>query len=190
VDCQCVRAHPRALRGWLWAADSARRSGQWAVSSRLRQRRGFAQLHQVRARPTVAEPGWRERARVLRPRRYAQLQDRQYARIVSADLERPGYRLPDLVGGLPDPCNRPAKRRLRNAGPLGAEDDPYRRIPIVEVYEALTGREAGCGKLSCPHRDHADENPLCSLGADSFYCHSCGANGGIHQLASAGLKAD
>jgi hypothetical protein len=112
----------------------------------------------------------------------------RHARIVFADQHRPPYKLDELVGELPDPCDRPVVRRLHTGARGLAADDPYKRIPIAEVYEALTGREAPeRGKVRCPQRDHADNYPSCSLGLDSFFCHSCGASGGVYQLASAVL---
>lgn len=138
--------------------------------------------------PTVACVSCKERGRVLRLAGSRHGASGRYARIVFADLQRPGYRLHDLVGELPDPKDRPAVRHHTAGGPSFDDDDPYKRIPIIDVYEALTGNEGSLGhKVRCPHRDHPDHEPSCDLSDDCWICRSCGAGGGAYQLASAVL---
>ncbi len=159
-----------------------------AANQRLIHAIGYRIDERGRQVPTVADAVCRERARVLRLAGTRNFKTGRHARIVFADLHRPPYRLDELVGELPDPRDWPIARKLRNGGPSFDDDDPYKRIPIAEVYEALTGHEApGRGKVRCPHRDHVNNYPSCSLGADSFFCHACGAAGGNYQLASAVL---
>src|SRR5207248_5372386 len=55
-------------------------------------------------RPNVADPQCRERARVMRLAGTINYKTGQYARVVEADLQLPGYRLEELVGDLPDPA--------------------------------------------------------------------------------------
>lgn len=70
-------------------------------------------------------------------------------------------------------------------------------LPNIEaVYTAVTGRgpetfgrRTGAEVLvSCPSPSHPDRHPSCSLNATkgAFYCHACGAKGGILDLPVVG----
>lgn len=138
----------------------------------------------------VADWQCRDRHRVMRLAGTVNFKTGQYARILYADFHRPGYPIGDFIGRLadPPPKPKPPKRRLEDfyGGP-----DPYEAIPAVVYYEALTGREAGRGLVQCPHPDHPDSDPSCSLGSGDrshlWKCHACDRAGGIYQMASAVL---
>jgi hypothetical protein len=163
---------------------------EWIAQANLRliHALGYRFDRHGRQVPTVGDPACKDRGRVLRLAGSRHGKSGRYARIVFADLQRPGYPVKDLVGDLPDPKDRPAVRTHRNGGPSFSDDDPYKRIALIDVYQALTGREGSLGrKVRCPHRDHPDVEPSCNLYDETFRCWSCGAYGGIYQLASAVL---
>jgi hypothetical protein len=137
-------------------------------------------------RPTVADPQCRERARVMRLAGTVNYKTGQYARVVDADLQLPGYRLEELVGNLPDPEPPPARPRSTS----GSSTDTYKRIPPPEYFQRLAGiRVPRGGLVQCPAPLHDDTHPSCSVGAEpetGWCCHaaSCGARGTIYDLAS------
>lgn len=59
-------------------------------------------------------------------------------------------------------------------------NDPLRAIDLREVWLELTGEEIG----RCPHPDHDDQTPSCSVSSEKWYCHACGARGDIIDLGS------
>jgi hypothetical protein len=140
--------------------------------------------------PTVACVTCKERGRVLRLAGSRHGESGRYARIVFADLWRAGYTLDELVGDLPDAQDQGAARRERRGAQRSYGDDPYERLSILEVYEALTGNQASATrKVHCPHRDHPDPHPSCDLdeAKNCWTCRSCGRGGSVYQLASAVL---
>lgn len=135
--------------------------------------------------PTVADVKCRDRPRLLRLAGTRNGKSGRYSRIIYADRFLAPYNVRDLVGDLPDPVDRPAVHRHRNGGPVSDDDDPFKRISLLEVYEAATGREAsGRGRVRCPSRDHEDVHPSCSINEREFCCHACGACGAHYQLVS------
>jgi hypothetical protein len=138
-------------------------------------------------KPNVADVRCKERARVMRLAGTVNYKTGQYARIVEADYQLPGYPLEELVGDLPDPAPPTAPARPRRAI---EHDDPYKRIPPPEYFERLAGISVPRGGLvSCPAPWHDDVHPSCSVGVDAtqgWCCHSasCGARGAIYDLAS------
>ena len=137
-------------------------------------------------KPNVADLACKERARVLRLAGTVNHKTGRYARIVHADFELPGYPIGELVGDLPDPTPRVARRRDRSID----HDDPYKRIAPPVYFEALAGiTVTRDGLVRCPAVGHQDQHPSCSVGTDSstgWCCHSgtCGARGAIYDLAS------
>jgi hypothetical protein len=67
-------------------------------------------------------------------------------------------------------------------------EDPYRRIPAADYMVRLAGRKPNReGKVRCPAPGHVDEHPSCSVtgpNPECWHCQSCGAAGGIYDLAS------
>ena len=139
--------------------------------------------------PTVADPAVKDRGRVLRLAGTRNFKTGRHARIVYADLMLPGYRIADLVGDLADPQKKVlARRHTPNGGAGFTHDDPYKRIPLQDVYEALTGRYVPeRGRVTCPHADHPDANPSCNVTDWEWHCYGCGAGGAIYDMASAVL---
>jgi hypothetical protein len=68
-------------------------------------------------------------------------------------------------------------------------DDPYKRIAPVDYFRRLAGIEVpASGLVRCPHPDHDNRTPSCSVGpnaASGWCCHGCHAQGAIYDLASA-----
>jgi hypothetical protein len=131
-----------------------------------------------------ADRACRDRARLLRVAGSPNHKRGEWARIVQADLALPAYRLAELVGDLPD-----EDRSWLRRPPMPAEhDDPYRRIPAAEYMVRLAGRKPNReGMVRCPAPGHADEHPSCSVtgpNPECWHCQSCGAAGGIYDLAS------
>ncbi len=140
--------------------------------------------------PTIACVACKERGRVLRLAGSRHGETGRYARIVFADFWRAGYTLDELIGDLPDPKDQPAVHRPYVSASTRNGGDPYERLSILEVYEALTGNAASTTrKVHCPHRDHPDPDPSCNLDAtkNCWTCRSCGRGGSVYQLASAVL---
>jgi hypothetical protein len=104
------------------------------------------------------------------------------ARILYADFRSPGWPVARLVGDLADP--RPATRRVAPPARL----DDLELIPAPVYYERITGMSAGRdGRVRCPAAWHEDRNPSARVWEEpgrGWYCFSCGAGGGIYQLAS------
>lgn len=78
------------------------------------------------------------------------------------------------------------------------QQDVLSTITIIEIYERLTGNRVGSAGthgrsilVRCPHRDHEDVHPSCSLQPDkNFYkCFSCKAKGGVFQMVIDAGKA-
>jgi len=137
-------------------------------------------------KPNVADPACAERSRVMRLAGTVNGKTGAYARIIEADLQLSPYPIEQLVGELPDPTSRIARR----AGHQGESRDPYKRISPPEYFEKLAGivvpRD---GLVSCPAPGHVDRNPSCSVGTSpdqGWCCHAggCAARGAIYDLAS------
>jgi hypothetical protein len=63
--------------------------------------------------------------------------------------------------------------------------DPLRSIPANQNLPALTGEVVlSSGRTRCPMPDHPDEHPSCKCYGTRWVCFSCGAQGGIIDLAS------
>lgn len=126
-----------------------------------------------------------DRGRLMRLSGTVNYKRGRHARIISADLARPPYRLRDLVGGLPDLEGR---RRPRRVGRWVPDDDPYKRIPPPDYFLAIAGVEVpDRGLVSCPAPDHEDTHPSCNVGDDAatgWWCHGCARGGSIYDLAS------
>jgi hypothetical protein len=138
--------------------------------------------------PTVADPACSHRHQPMRLAGSRHGETGRYARVIYADFTAPPFSYETLVGDLPDPRDQPAIREHRSGDSNFDDDDPYKRIPILDAYERLTGWEGSTRhKVRCPHRDHPDNDPSCDLKSDYFICRSCSAAGGIYQLASAVL---
>jgi hypothetical protein len=137
----------------------------------------------------VADWQCRDRSRVMRLAGTINWKSGRYAQVKFADFHRPGYAIGDLIGDLEDPPPKPKPPRPKVSAIDGP--DPYDGIPAVDYYERFTGREVGRGLVRCPHADHEDHNPSCSLGSGAtatvWKCHGCGRGGGIYQMASAVL---
>ncbi|MGA2930105.1 MAG: hypothetical protein ABSG43_29770 [Solirubrobacteraceae bacterium] len=127
----------------------------------------------------------RDRSRLVRLAGSPNYKRGEWARIVHADLALPAYTLGELVGDLPDIEHeqppRPAARGSRAR-------DRYRRIPAAQYMIRLAGRRPNrAGFVRCPAPDHRDEHPSCHVGGpnpECWQCMSCGAAGGIYDLAS------
>ena len=140
-------------------------------------------------KPNVADPACRDRSRVMRLAGTVNGKNGTHGRIVEADFQLAGYPVEQLVGDLPDPT--PSTPTVASARRRVDHEDPYKRIPPPEYFEALAGIDVPPrgGLVSCPAAAHEDRNPSCSVGADStqgWKCHggSCGAGGAIYDLAS------
>jgi hypothetical protein len=141
-------------------------------------------------KPNVADPAVKDRSRVLRLAGTVNYKTRQYARILEADFQLPGYPLAELIGDLPDPTSpSPATRPRHPRDPI-AHRDPYKQISPAEYFQKLAGIDVPQrGLLRCPAPWHEDRHPSCSVGASAsqgWCCHagSCGARGAIYDLAS------
>jgi hypothetical protein len=128
----------------------------------------------------------KDRSRLLRLAGSRNYKTGDHARILDADLALAPYRLGELVGDLPDPEPKQAGLAVHACRRDG--DDPYRRIPASEYMTRLAGRKADrAGFVRCPAPGHADEHPSCSVRGphrECWRCMSCGASGGIYDLAS------
>jgi DNA primase len=77
------------------------------------------------------------------------------------------------------------------------DDDPLRRISIVEAYQYVTGLSGTTHRngqhyiVRCPAEDHPDRHPSCSLnlGSDTWKCFACGKKGGKIQMVIEAEKA-
>jgi hypothetical protein len=129
------------------------------------------------------DPQSKDRGRILRLAGTVNYKTGEWARIVRADLHLPGYDIRSLIGDLPDP--KPAAKRV---GVRIDHDDPYRRVSPPEYFWKLAGLDVPeSGWVRCPNANHDDHHPSCQVWADAtrgFYCFSCGAGGGIYDLAS------
>jgi LAGLIDADG-like domain len=122
-------------------------------------------------KPNVADVACKERARVMRVAGTINYKTGQYARIVEADFQLPGYPLEELVGDLPDPSPPAAPTRARRTI---QHDDPYKRIPPPEYFQRLAGITVPrSGMVSCPVPGHDDAHPSCSVGVDASQGWCC-----------------
>jgi hypothetical protein len=139
-----------------------------------------------RERLVGADRACSDRGRLMRLSGTVNYKRERHARIISADLALPPYRLRDLVGNLPD---LHARRRPRRAGRWIAATDPYKRIPPPQYFRVLAGVEVpDRGLVRCPAPDHADDHPSCNVGDDAgvgWWCHGCARGGTVYDLASA-----
>jgi hypothetical protein len=156
-------------------------TGMNARSGELTEAIEAANLRLIEA--VGADRQCRDRGRVLRLAGSPNWKTGHWARIVHADFALEPYSVAELVGHLPDP----EPDRSTEAVPRHS-DDPYRRIPAVDYMLRIAGRRAGRdGKVRCPAPDHPDEHPSCSVTGphrECWQCQSCGAGGGIYDLAS------
>jgi hypothetical protein len=140
-------------------------------------------------KPNVADPAVKDRSRVLRLAGTVNYKTGQYARILEADFQLPGYPLTELVGDLSDPTPPGAAPSRRARHPV-ASRDPYKAISPAEYFQKLAGIDVPQrGLVRCPAPGHEDRHPSCSVGATAsqgWCCHagSCGARGAIYDLAS------
>jgi hypothetical protein len=132
-----------------------------------------------------ADPQCKDRGRVIRLAGTRNYKRDESARVVTADFALPPYTVKELVGDLPDPKDALPASCLPKAQTGG---DPYRLIPAVIYLERLAGRKPDrAGFVRCPAPGHTDEHPSCSVRGSNptcWVCRSCGAGGGIYDLAS------
>ena len=133
----------------------------------------------------AADPQCKDRARVLRLAGTRNYKRDEWARVVTADFALPPCTVKELVGDLADPNDALPARHLQK---FPTSDDPYRLIPAVIYMERLAGRKPNrAGFVRCPAPGHTDEHPSCSVRGQNpmcWVCRSCGAGGGIYDLAS------
>jgi hypothetical protein len=131
-----------------------------------------------------ADPQCSNRDRVLRLAGTVNHKSGRTARILWADFHSSGRTAASLVGDLPDP--RPPFRR-RRASVVDFDDD-LRRVPPPVYYRRLTGMAVGQdGSARCPSAAHEDRHPSARVWREperGWYCFSCGAGGGVYDLAS------
>ncbi|MDW5592995.1 hypothetical protein VSS74_01510 [Conexibacter stalactiti] len=160
---------------------------EWIERAHLRLVRRVGRWAEVGGRPKLlgADQACVDRGRLMRLSGTVNYKRGRHARIISADLARPSYRLRDLVGGLPDLRGR---RRPRRVGSWVANVDPYKRIPPADYFLALAGVEVpDRGLVRCPAPDHDDAHASCNVGDDAsigWWCHGCARGGSIYDLAS------
>jgi hypothetical protein len=133
-----------------------------------------------------------DRSRVMRLAGTVNHKTGRHARIAWADFALPGYDINNLVGDLPDMVHTVVRRRVRrrDAWAEGAFSDPYRAIPPSDYFWRIARIEVPrYGNVRCPHRDHDDAHPSCSVGETFWKCFGggCDAAGTIYDLASAVL---
>lgn len=137
-------------------------------------------------KPNVADPVARDRSRILRLAGTVNGKTGRHAQLMFLDARNEGWGISDLVGDLPDPSSwtpRSATPRPPRNG------DEWQTIPADQYWSALTGTEpTESGWARCPNPAHDDTNPSCRVGGgaspQAWFCHSCGAGGGLVQLAS------
>jgi hypothetical protein len=141
-------------------------------------------------KPNVADPAVKDRSRVLRLAGTVNYKTGQYARLLEADFQLPGYDPDELIGDLPDPtAPGPPPSRRRPPDPALSRD-PDKQISPAEYFQKLAGSDIPRGGLvRCPAPWHEDRHPSCSVGttaSQGWCCHagSCGARGAIYDLAS------
>jgi hypothetical protein len=135
-----------------------------------------------------------DRSRVMRLAGTVNHKTGQHAQIAWADFALAGYDIEALVGDLSDmphskATGRGAARRRDRWGTASA-NDPFRAIPPSDYFWRIAQIEVPqYGNVRCPHRDHSDLHPSCSVGLELWKCHgsTCDAAGGIYDLASAVL---
>jgi hypothetical protein len=77
---------------------------------------------------------------------------------------------------------RKARRHLQ---PVADNRRELEALDLREEWERLTGEEVPAyGLVSCPHPDHEDRHPSCSVREERWRCFSCGANGTVIDLAA------
>jgi hypothetical protein len=137
---------------------------------------------------TVADGACHNRSRLMRLAGSENRKNGKLARIILADAARPAYQLDALTGELPDPKDRILTRTPSSRSARRNSEDPYRRLDLRDIYTTLTGREVPSnGRVHCPHREHADNDPSCDITATVFVCRSCEEGGGPYQLSAAVL---
>ena len=63
-------------------------------------------------------------------------------------------------------------------------DDPLKRVPATEYLPAIAGVVvSSSGRCRCPMPDHPDVHPSCKAYGTRWKCFSCGAKGGIIEVA-------
>jgi hypothetical protein len=131
----------------------------------------------------VADTQCQDRSRIMRLAGSVNSKSGRHARIIQLDLRLAPYHPRRLLGDLADP---PARRRATRRTPVRTTSfDAYRQIPPVVYFQRLAGVEIPLhGNISCPARDHPDEDPSCSVGPRGWRCHGCGAGWSIDDLAS------
>lgn len=160
---------------------------EWIERAHLRLVRRVGTWAEVDGRRKLlgADQACVDRGRLMRLSGTVNYKRGRHARIISANLALPPYRLRDLIGGMPD---LEARRRPRRAGRWVAADDPYKRIPPPDYFLALAGVEVpDRGLVGCPAPDHDDAHPSCNVGEDAatgWWCHGCARGGSIYDLAS------
>lgn len=127
--------------------------------------------------------------------------DRQLHAELEADRDFDHY-LSDLLDDDPIPPRQPEtalrrpvrwderwqRRALRRKTHPEAND--YDREALValdlrETWPLITGEDVPHhGMVSCPHPNHDDRHPSCSVREERWRCHGCGANGTVIDLAS------
>jgi hypothetical protein len=65
------------------------------------------------------------------------------------------------------------------------DGDPLKRIPAVQYLPAIASVDvSSSGRCRCPMRDHEDVHPSCKTYGTRWVCFSCGAKGGVIEVAS------
>jgi hypothetical protein len=132
-----------------------------------------------------ADPQCKDRSRVMRLAGTRNYKRDEWARILTVDLALEPHTVKELVGHLSDPEEAIAASPRRGTP---TSDDPYKLIPAVTYMARLAGRTPDRGGfVRCPAPGHGDEHPSCSVRGPNpacWVCRSCGAGGGIYDLAS------
>jgi len=64
------------------------------------------------------------------------------------------------------------------------DGDPLKQIPAVQYLPAIAGVDvSSSGRFRCPMRDHPDVHPSAKAYGTRWVCFSCGAKGGIIEVA-------
>lgn len=112
------------------------------------------------------------------------VQDQMWVRLLEqTDDRRYADGLVEFKSRRPKPRPRP---RLQPIEYRRDDTDALTSIPAETYLEILAPEsEPGRGRCRCPLPDHEDRNPSASYRESVWYCHRCGAGGGIFQLGSA-----